>query len=78
MANNRIYIGNKQTKEYYCFSKTDAGSTWREMWHQRDIDGFNKILRSDNSWNDKTELVLFTESDSEMFDFFTSKSSSHE
>lgn len=70
MANNRLYIGNKETKECYCLSK--SGDSWRPIG-QKELKGINEILETDNTWQEKTNLILFTESDNEWYNFFFKK-----
>jgi len=70
MANNRLYIGNKETKETFCFTKSSE-NTWRGL-QQKDLDSFNAILTTDFIWNNLTELVLFSESDTAWFNYFFS------
>ena len=67
MANNRLYIGNKKTKQYMMFCKSNDAMwyNWYNMdqlmWHIEDDDG---------SWiGNKTNLVFFTEYD-ELYDWF--------
>jgi hypothetical protein len=67
MANNRLYIGNKETKEFRCTSK--SGDNFRKLT-MRDLKLLNEIIITDNAWNKKTDLVLFTESDDELYIYF--------
>ena len=67
MANNRLFIGNKDTGEFRCISK--SGDYFRKLT-MRDLKLVNEIVITDNAWNEKTDLVLFTESDDEMYFFF--------
>lgn len=69
MANNRLYIGNKKTKEFRCISK--SGDHFRKL-SAKELKLLNEIIVTDNSWAKKTHLVLFTESDDEMFSYFFS------
>ena len=67
MANNRLYIGNKDTKEFEAISK--AGDIWRRLT-MKDLKRLNNLLQTDNIWCDETNLVLFTESDDYWFYYF--------
>lgn len=68
MASNRLYIGNKETLEKFCLTKPD-GDFWCELSNEG-VDGFNRILKTDLIWNTRTNLVLFSESDTAWFDYF--------
>lgn len=67
MANNRLYIGNKETKECRCISK--AGNNWRKLT-MKDLKLLNEIVITDIIWQDKTDLVLFTEADDKLYFYF--------
>jgi len=67
MANNRLFIGNKDTKEFRCISK--SGDNFRKLT-MRDLKLLNEIVITDNAWSKKTDLVLFTESDDELYFYF--------
>lgn len=67
MANNRLYIGNKETKEYKCVSK--SGDNWRKLT-TKDLESLNEIITTDNTWSKKTDLVLFTEADDDLYNYF--------
>lgn len=69
MANNRLYIGNKRTKEKVMIAK-GFGSGWelREERVTKFIENFENINESDVG--KKTDLVLFTEYDDELFEYF--------
>lgn len=67
MANNRLYIGNKKTKEFKCISKSEE--YFRKLTF-RDLKLLNEIIITDNAWGKKTDLVLFTESDDELYLYF--------
>lgn len=67
MANNRLYIGNIETRECFCISKSDENN-WRDVG-ETELKGINDILSSDFIWQ-PTSLILFTESDSFWYDKF--------
>lgn len=67
MANNRLYIGNKETKEYRCISK--SGDTFGKVT-TNELKAINEIVTSDNAWSDKSDLVFFTEFDKELYNYF--------
>jgi thiamine biosynthesis lipoprotein ApbE len=69
MANNRLYIGNKQTGEFVCIGKSGDGGKWREF-SNNDFAFIQQISLTDNIWNTSTDLVIFTESDDMWWDFF--------
>jgi hypothetical protein len=73
MATNRLYIGikadEKQDRKAFCISKPDDGDTWRGI-SEREIEGINEVLKSEYALKDKTDLVFFSESDTEMFNYF--------
>jgi len=70
MADNRLYIGNKETKEFRCISK--SANTWNKL-RPKDVILVNEIIKTDNVWSEKTDLVLFTEADDKMFEYFHNK-----
>lgn len=67
MANNRLYIGNKETKATFCLTK--AYNNWNEVT-ERELPELNAILETDDIWKKTTNLVFFTESDDEMWSYF--------
>lgn len=69
MANNRLFIGNKETKETFCFSKDADGGVWRGL-SEKDLPAFNEILKTDLIWARVSSLVLFSESDDDWFNYF--------
>lgn len=68
MANNRLYIGNKETLDTFCLTKAE-GDWWREL-SDEDVAGFNNLLKTDLIWKNCTDLVLFSESDTAWFNYF--------
>lgn len=72
MANNRLYIGNKDTLDVFCFTKSE-GNTWRSL-SVSDLDGFEKVLKTDLIWMDSSSLVIFSESDHYWFEYFFNSS----
>ena len=67
MANNRLYVGNKETKEFRCISK--SGDYFRKLT-TRDLKLINEVIVTDNAWSNKTDLVFFTELDDDLFFYF--------
>ena len=65
MADNRLYIGNKETGEYIYLSKTFS-TRWREVDELRRL---NKILETDFALG-STNLVIFSELDDEWYNYF--------
>jgi hypothetical protein len=66
MANNRLYVGNLESKEWVCISKGFAAG-WREL-NEEAVSGLNSILTSPETCNEseikgKTSLRFFTEYD---------------
>ena len=68
MANNRLYIGNRDTKEAFCFTKSDINN-WCGL-AEKDLSSFNDILKTDSIWETQSNLVLFSESDNQWFNYF--------
>jgi len=68
MANNRLYIGNKETRQCYCLTKAD-GDNWQPVQVQ-DLIGLNVILSTESVWSVETDLVIFSESDTVWFSHF--------
>jgi len=71
MANNRLYIGDKETKKTFCLTKSD-GNVWRNVT-ERELDGLNELLSEDNIWDNETALILFSESDDFWVSYFFEK-----
>lgn len=67
MADNRLYIGNKNTLEYICISK--AYSSWSNI-DSRLIDDF---LTTFHSYITSDDIVMFTEKDNNIYDLFIEK-----
>lgn len=65
MADNRLYIGNIKTGEFYCFTK-GYGAEWNPI-KERDFKGINEILKTDYCDSPELTLVLFSERDDELY-----------
>lgn len=72
MANNRLFIGNMETGEFACIAKDADNGTWRPI-NEVGLSDLNRILQTDSIWNNKTDIVFFTESDSPLYYFFHNK-----
>lgn len=70
MANNRLYIGNKETKEFECISKSE--DYFRRL-RTKDLRLLNNIVETECGWNKEINLVLFRESDTDLYNYFHSK-----
>jgi hypothetical protein len=68
MANNRLYIGNTDTRETFCFSKPD-NNNWCGL-AEKDLISFNEILKTDSIWETYSMLIIFSESDDHWFNYF--------
>lgn len=69
MSNNRLYIGNKKTKEYI-FIEKGWGSGWTGDWF--DADALKEFLQEqfeEGSEQKDTDLVFFTEQSDMYADF---------
>ena len=67
MANNRLYIGNVDTGEFECISK--SSDFFRKLKVQ-DLKRLNRIVITACGWDSKTPLKIFTENDDYWFDYF--------
>ncbi len=76
MASNRLYIGNTETKEYFMIAKSSfvCDSGWVSGYHDELFFEYigNDDFMSETFPNGKTNLVFFTEDNSELEkDFIT-------
>lgn len=69
MANNRLYIGNKETLETFCLTKSDGENQWRKV-SSKELRGLNEILMTESIWQESTDLVIFSENDKKWYDYF--------
>jgi hypothetical protein len=67
MAHNRLFIGNKTTRKYKVISK--AGDNWTKLTMAQ-LKLINDFLVNDYIYGKKTDLVLFTELDDEVYNYF--------
>lgn len=70
MANNRLFIGNKDTLQFTCISKCN-GVTWGDIG-LRELDAINKVLTTDSTWESQSNLIFFTEVDDVIYNLFHS------
>jgi hypothetical protein len=68
MANNRLYIGNKETKQYVLLSKSMGGG-WSGVFNPDKFEYFLNDQTDEGFLGGSTNLVLFTEYD-EIYDDF--------
>jgi len=62
MANNRLYLVNKKTKESFVLAE-DYGNGWIEK-----CDDLEEFLSNDRAYNDSTDIIIGTENDDQFFE----------
>ena len=67
MATNRLFIGNKSTREYITISS--CGDNWSRLT-MKQLKKINDLILTDNIWNDESDLIFFTESDEIHYHYF--------
>jgi archaellum biogenesis ATPase FlaH len=65
MANNRLYMVNKNTKQFVCIAKS-FGNGWR----LGNVNNLKNFLLEANDFSDKSELIIITENDKEYHDVY--------
>jgi hypothetical protein len=60
MANNRLYIVNKNTKQFVCIAKS-FGNGWR----LGNVNALKDFLLEADDFLDKSELIIITENDTD-------------
>ena len=72
MADNRLYIGNKETLDWVCITK--AYRKWRFL-DDSSLEKINKMLCTDwaSALISPTSLVFFSEADRELYNLFMDK-----
>jgi len=72
MADNRLYIGNKDTLDWVCITKSFR--KWKFL-DASSLDDINKMLCTDwaSALVRPTNLVFFSEADTELYNLFMGK-----
>ena len=60
MANNRLYIVDKSTKEYVLLAK-GSGCAWNELWDKDVLNDFLQTRFNDN--DEESQLIIGHEND---------------
>jgi hypothetical protein len=69
MANNRLYIGNKETKEWVLLCKGYGGG-WENIFSADKVNEFLSNQTDEGFLGGSTNLILFTEYDEEVYNDF--------
>jgi hypothetical protein len=65
VANNRLYLVNKETRESFELAK-DYGNGW--IGEIGEFDDLEEFLSKDRAYNDSTDIIIGIENDDQFFE----------